>query len=311
MKKLLLLLLLAPHLVSAQWFYDYPFYQFHNFEDTTFSAQIYSDTLSNPNSLWQVGEPSKTVFSSAYSANKAILTDTVNAYPINDTSSFIIWHEAQSGFSEGYTDAHLNGYYWVNSDSLNDFGKIEFSYDHGASWILISDDTTAYLGWGGTVQYWPQVWNTSFTGNSNGWQEFHINMSENVLDSLPINSGDTVMFKFSFISDGTFDGLDGLMFDNIEVIDWFAFGIDELGTKDLVLYPNPTNDVIYLENNVVNYTTGTVTIINELGQVVLTKLYSDEALIQVDCSKLSKGTYTLMVSGEHQEIVGSGRFVVD
>ena len=50
-----------------------------------------TDIFINPDSgnLWQIGKPHKVFFSSAHHGSKAIITDTLNTYPPNDTSSFI------------------------------------------------------------------------------------------------------------------------------------------------------------------------------------------------------------------------------
>ena len=61
-----------------------------NFEGSL--VQIEIDT-SNAGNIWQIGQPDKAIFDSAFSAPNAIVTDTVNYYPINDSSSFILMFE--------------------------------------------------------------------------------------------------------------------------------------------------------------------------------------------------------------------------
>ena len=48
---------------------------------------------------------------------------------------------ADGGFAFVHT-AILSGEYYVNSDSLTDFGLIEFSPDNGTTWIDLINDTT-------------------------------------------------------------------------------------------------------------------------------------------------------------------------
>ncbi|MDA3953800.1 MAG: transposase [Bacteroidales bacterium] len=43
---------------------------------------MYFDSSEPP--IWQIGTPNKTFFDSAYSSPNAIITDTVNYYPINN-----------------------------------------------------------------------------------------------------------------------------------------------------------------------------------------------------------------------------------
>jgi hypothetical protein len=67
-----------------------------NFEDWYYGEdRIYIDTISNQDNIWQVGQPNKIIFNTAYSEPNAIITDTSNHYPTNDTSSLLlfIWHK--------------------------------------------------------------------------------------------------------------------------------------------------------------------------------------------------------------------------
>lgn len=51
-----------------------------------------------PNNLWQIGKPQKPFFSSSHSPSNAIVTDTINSYPINNDSYFDIVH---TGYGNG------------------------------------------------------------------------------------------------------------------------------------------------------------------------------------------------------------------
>src|SRR5262245_57061736 len=136
MKKLLLSISML--LISSISFAQFYFYTI-DFEDTSSLYRLRIDTASNPNNIWQVGAPQKTVFTSAYSSPNVIVTDTINPYPINDTSSFTIVNIAGAGYVVVHT-ASLFGQYSVNSDTLTDFGMIEFSPDNGTSWYDIVND---------------------------------------------------------------------------------------------------------------------------------------------------------------------------
>ena len=84
MKKLITILavLMLTNTTFAQWEY------FIDFDSpNSQNNHIIIDTISNPDNIWQIGVPSKTIFDSAYSLTHAIVTDTLNAYPVNDTSS--------------------------------------------------------------------------------------------------------------------------------------------------------------------------------------------------------------------------------
>ena len=277
------------------------------FEDTTHNYFMYRDTIANPNCIWQIGAPQKTVFNSAIanSLPNAIVTDTVNTYPINDTSSFIIKHEVGQGYlyiNDFYPIVKLMGYYFVDSDTLNDFGKIEFSPDNGLSWILISDDTLTLQNSGAS---WPYIeYNPVFTGNSNGWRYFSLTLSGYDYSSFSI--GDTVQYKFTFISDATNENKDGLMFDNITVRDDIGGSINNLNQGEQFCYPNPFQNQLTFK--VKNEYTG-ITIYDINGKIVYTSQFQNQSQIEIQTSAFKKGVYFYVFSTKKGDYTERGKIV--
>ena len=253
-----------------------------DFEDTAALHHLRIDTVSNLNNIWQVGAPQKTIFTNAYSNPNVIVTDTINPYPINDTSSFTIVNVAGDGFTYPHT-ASLIGEYSVNSDTLTDFGTIEFSPDNGTSWYDIINDTfiTNHI-------YVQQHW-ISLTGNSNGWQQFYVNLAP-LGPLFNIQLGDTVLWRFTFISDSIQTNKDGLMFDNFYFEDYVE-GIPEIQNDNLIsISPNPTsNELRIYKSNVSD--SQKVQVLNYRGQV----LYDNSNFIgdMIDIRQLPNGIYLL------------------
>ncbi len=276
---------------SQAWFELYPFKVVYSFEDTVNLEYLNVDTVTNPNNVWEIGQPQKTVFVNGNSSPTAIVTDTLMPYPINDTSEFIIEVPVND-----FTLYHVYGDYFVDSDTINDYGKIEVSYDHGANWIMISDDTSKYLGWGGDTLSFPWTHDSLFqlTGSSGGWKHFNIHLEhyENVLSyySIPATT-DTALYKFSFISDGNFDNRDGLMFDNITIVSVYAFSLEELEDQNFGVYPNPnsTGTVFFKDKNI-----NEISIKDMQGKVVLTQKY--DKIESIDISELPNGVYLLVAT---------------
>lgn len=217
------------------------------------------DTFSNPNNIWQIGAPQKGVINNAYSDPNVIITDTIDYYPPNDTSVFIFKHIDQGGYSWPHS-AELAGYYYVNSDSLNDYGTIEISLNQGASWINLVTDTiySSYYHW-----FTPKP---TLTGNSNGWKNFFVRLA-GLGNVFNVNLGDTILLKFTFISDSIADTLDGLAFDNFEFCDGVE-GIEEIFKENLIsIYPNPTNGYLYIERKN-NSSSATIQIFNSTGKLL-------------------------------------------
>ena len=264
-----------------------------NFEDTSELYKIEIDTLHNPDNCWQIGKPNKLFFDSAYSVPNAIVTDTVNPYPANDTSYFIIRHIVPpfSGF-EFSGNADLYSYYKVDSDSLNDFGYIEFSHNNGATWINLQSDTIYN-------QYWNYMGSPPvFTGNSGGWKQFKIYFDE-LGPLFNIQEGDTLLFRFAFISDSIENNRDGLMFDNIKIVDTFA-KIKENKSQSLIkVYPNPSHAILNIElsNNLKqsNALSNLLELYSSDGRLLL-KQKMQNTQHTIDLSNYKAGIYFIKVS---------------
>jgi hypothetical protein len=79
------------------------------------------------NNIWEIGKPLKTIFKTREFSPLALVTDSLNNYPINNISSFTFTIK-----SDNLT--HININHQIDADSLNDGGIVEFSLDGGTSW---------------------------------------------------------------------------------------------------------------------------------------------------------------------------------
>lgn len=242
---------------------------------------IIIDYVTNPDNIWQIGIPQKPVFESAYSLTHAIVTDTINSYPINDTSFFILKH-VRPGELGGNESLQLNFWFKMNTDSLTDYGKVEASIDNGNIWIdLLTEDITYGLYWIGSKPV--------LTGNSNGWQHFALELS-----SLTYTLGysDTLLYRFTFISDNEQTNKDGWMLDDFQLADWWE-GIDEHNNNDkIILYPNPTHGEVTIINNIKEVCDYSLEIIANSGKTVLKQeIHSNHFILD-----LPSGFYTMKLN---------------
>ena len=257
-----------------------------NFDDTIGIQHVTIDTTSNPDNIWQIGTPQKSIFTSSFSSPNAIITDTINSYPSNDTSVFIITNVASGGGFEWAHTVILSGQYFVNSDTLTDFGTIEFSPDNGSTWIDLVNDTI----YGSSILwYFPKP---TLTGNSNGWQHFYVNIAQ-LGPIFNIHDGDTILYRFTFISDGVQTNKDGLMFDDFHFEDW-AEGVEETpNDNSIAIYPNPVRNQLSI-NIAQNGCSHSIQIVNSQGQVVYSnKQFRDNF---IDIGYLPDGMYFLLYS---------------
>ncbi len=255
------------------------------------------DTVNYHNNKWQIGRPQKTIFDSAYSLPNVIVTDTLNAYPANDTSSFILklpkndtWRYWEGGplYTLGFN-------YQLNIDS-NAFVRFEMSEDSGKNWILAKD----------TIQYaipYRYSWSTpgempELTKSTTGWTRFNIFRH---LVGVDTTGYDSVMFRFTIISDSAFTGKDGWEIDDINFWYWFE-STPQLQNPNLIsLYPNPSKGNIQLHSNAVLSKKATITVYNMGGQGV----YKSDKLPQDGNLHLSlpDGIYTLKYSTDQEYCV--------
>jgi len=215
------------------------------FEHNTLPYQI-SPT---PGNCWQVGHPSKTYFDSAYSLPLAIVTDTLNPYPINTNSSFTFT------FPNNFEGSFVRFYQKYNTDTLTDYGTIEVSYNLGATWLPLVDSNCImndciHLYWSDdlVLSTWksvPHVMQPS--GLSHGWIMSQYTWwwtvpTKKEVDSMPPT---LISLRFTFSSDAVQTNKDGWMIDNITT-GYLALGDGiPIMNKDAVvrISPNPMTSV--------------------------------------------------------------------
>ncbi|UKN02012.1 T9SS type A sorting domain-containing protein [Paracrocinitomix mangrovi] len=303
MKNIILSLigLISFNIGQAQWLSDT---YIMDFEDTTHNHQLFIDTVSNPNNIWQIGPPQKAVLSTAYSVPNVIITDTVNYYPTNDTSSFIFTNTESGGGFEYQHTAVIAGFYKVQTDSLNDNGYLEFSPDNGTTWIDLINDTvySSYYSW--------ETLKPTFTGNSNGWQQFSVNVA-GLGSVFNIQYGDTVLYKFTFISDNNPDTLGGLMFDDFSFIDYVE-GIEELSASTIssTVIPNPADDLFVIKFENKEAQAFSLSIYDTSGKLVFKKDDCQEEMINLDADLLQSGLYSYVLSNRSRNKIARGKILI-
>lgn len=302
MKKLFSILLLT--LSTFGYSQNYWYYEI-NFEDTSEFFRLNIETVSNPNNIWQIGEPQKSIFQSANSTPNAIVTDTLNSYPVNDTSKFIIKHIVESfGGFDTPQHATIAGKYKVNSDTLNDFGMIEFSPDNGNTWVdLLSD--TLYLNQG--CYLW-SFGKPSLSGNVSEWTDFYVNVA-GFGPVFNIEGGDTVLYRFTFISDSIESNKDGLIIDDLYIND-VAEGISNSKNQfESKIIPNPTSDNVIIQFINENNEPFEFSMSDLYGNYVLIKRTTNNSSIKLNLSNFDSGTYFYRIINKKNQSFSFGKIL--
>lgn len=308
MKKILLLCLCLPQLSISQvsCYFDINF-------DT--SSQLISIDATAGN-IWQIGAPQKSPFWFSYSPPNAIVTDTINPYPVNNTSSFtFIFPLTQCAF---FNNSDLTFWHKYEMDSLADFGLIEESFNGGATWHALttnSNDTLDSIPL--VMHYWEYDMDSSgnyltqpdsmVTGNSNGWIRSRYTWTWWLAvlppPGLPPLNPDTILIRFTFKSDSNNNAHAGWMIDNIYARSWFVGGIEEdISGTGLTLSPNPATNQLRIQNTELRIKN--IEIYNVLGESVY---QSESAKTEIDISNLNPGIYFVKVFTDKTNF--SGKFV--
>lgn len=249
--------------------------------DTFYHSLVIIDTTHYHHNIWQIGKPNKTVFRSALSLPKAIVTDTTQPYPDNDTSVFVLKapSKAYCPIYSGNSPLVLFQFsYQLNIDS-NAVARLEISVDSGVHWVNVKDSLPLHYSWYSTP--------VDLTVSTSGWNVLAISKCFYCPDS-----SDTVLFRFTFISDSVYSGKDGWMIDNIDFHYWCEGYVPQILNSNLInIYPNPTKGNIYIHSNQQNSEHGSVIVYNMQGQEV----YKAEKLLPTGYLNLPLpgGVYTL------------------
>lgn len=258
-----------------------------NFDNSWYNDRIVRDTTTNPNCLWRVGQPSKTTFTSAYSPPNAIVTDLLNPVPANDTSVFYLKHVRDNLFPP-YHVFVLQFWYQMQGDTT-DFGIIEISPDAGLNWInVLTEDEVYQMAWYSSKP--------SLNGSTNGWQHFNLDMTTWAsgwgIFPIPMTA-DTILFRFTYITDSDSAPNDGWMIDNFVLEDWWE-GIEEVQYDNLIsVSPNPASDELIIQTSKFP-SKQSVQIIDYAGKVLYN--FHDFVGNTIDIRHLPNGLYLLKYS---------------
>jgi len=305
MKKLILLFILSFSISNMYAQYADSI----NFEQPNAKIVI----LPTSNNLWQIGTPHKTFFNSAHHGNRAIVTDTMSNYPPNDTSSFlyIIHHGLVQTCRTCMSFSHK-----YDMDTIGDKGIIEASYDGGNSWLIVKD-TNGDFGMGWSYFQWNsdiiesssnyQMHKLITNGKSNGWirSEFCWHWFLPVKNDTIIVMPDSLMLRFTFISDSVIKNKEGWMIDDIGT--WAAgagecSGIEENASQQHAkVSPNPfsTSTQISFDKTYPNIA---LSLYDLQGKLLLQNHYTDCNQITLHRNQLSNGLYFLKLIIDDKQI---------
>ena len=149
------------------------------------------------------------------------------------------------------------------------------------------------------------------SGRSGGWKHFMVR-TQGFWINHSIQQNDTVLYRFSFLSDATHSGRDGLMFDDLSIHDDIACSVknNALKTVRSRCYPSPAKDQLTIEfKNPLNHCFS-LGISDESGKPVFSKadIFSDR--ITLNISALKNGLYFYSLTSLESGREASGKFII-
>jgi len=281
------------------------------FEDNMgnfYEDYVQIDTSSN--NIWQIGTPNKAIinYNGAFVSHyKGIVTDTLTPYPTNAYSSFIFTIPFQfmgddyvnSVIKCGCDLTYMSFFGKYDTDTLNDGGTIELSYDGGQTWFnAIYDtiynegdflyDSASYVsslnqpGYSGISYHLPTYTNNWFF-NQKYW--YWINNSN-------IVTPDSILVKFLFASDNVQTNKGGWLIDEIGVAKGWLIGIEEIKIEEKVsIFPNPVSSILSIKSKEdFNFQ---IYIYDITGELVLNKKIMSG--IDLNVENLHDGIYNIVI----------------
>jgi hypothetical protein len=288
MKKLYLtiaLLFLATCFSKAQ-----SYSQYFDGADTSATNSLTINLDTSSSNIWQIGKPQKIIFDSASTFPNAMVTDTINFYPVNNISRFsfkiIPW-----------VTWGLLAIQWrqkLDMDLHHDGGIIEYSVDTGNTWTNVFNN--------------PHVWNFygfqnanrdtlltgeyALSGTDSSWENIWL-----CLDMSWMSFNDSIYFRYTLKSDSINNNKEGWMIDNMMAYITFLHPVKENEKKDyLNVYPNPTKDIVNIEIQKVRdfHIIENMELYNSAGELVR-QWKNIPTKFWFDASKYADGIYFLKV----------------
>ncbi|MEQ1734208.1 MAG: T9SS type A sorting domain-containing protein, partial [Bacteroidia bacterium] len=251
----------------------------------------------NVSNIWQIGKPNKIIFNNASTLPNAIVTDTVNNYPVNNSSIF-------SFTTAGWGNSGILGIQWKQKLDMtykHDGGFVEFKMLKDSVWNNAFNNPYVYNFFGFNTANFDTLLTGeyAFTGKDTAWQDVWLCFNLSWMSSF----NDTMEIRYHFKSDSLVDSnREGWLIDNILGHATYVHPVKENKlNKYINVFPNPTNDLIHIETKV----------IDEFHIIELMQLYTTTGVLikewrnvptryWFDTNKFNEGNYILKIRTNFQ-----------
>lgn len=272
--------------------------QYFDGADTVYANSVNVELDTSSSNIWQIGTPQKIIFDSSATFPNAIVTDTINNYPINNISRFTI--KTLNEF-DPFGIFALQWKQKLDMDTTYDGGIVEFTIDQGLTWQNAFNNPYIYnfYGFQPANQDTLNTGEYAFSGTDSTWRDIWLCFDLSWLSMFP----DTIIFRFSFKSDSVDNAKEGWLIDNFMAhMTFIHILVKEIDKTDyLNVYPNPTNGIIniaaekMMEFHIIEH----MELINSQGRVV-EQWNNLPTKFWFDTNKYADGLYMLKVKTNFQ-----------
>lgn len=273
---------------------------FNSFEGES-NLAISIDT-SNADNIWQIGRPQKFTFQEAFSEPKAIVTDTLSFYPVNNTSSFTV-HVDITETSLELPYILLSWKHKMEVDPLSqEGGLIEVSYDSMQTWInVLSDEELApeFFGYFNTLS----LENGDRVINQVSGPYFDATLC---WSTVSLEEGSELDVRFTFFSDSLEQSRDGWLIDNFHSYGLIFDAVEDRDSKNIEIFPVPTSTALHITSSDI-----------EPYYCMIIGIHGDQWPLQkiqnqkIDVSSLQTGMYHIIFFDHKKKHLSTSRFVKD
>jgi len=277
--------------------FQYPYLE--DFETNTSQQWTHTPVLAvgntgiTPYDYWEMGNPSKTYFTSPYSGSDAYVTELFSGYGDNSRSALI-----SPVFDLGEIQNPVLSFYHRYDIDAYDGARIDYTIDDGYTWnVLGTYNDSKGTSWYNTYEIesasTPLIrpgW-TGYSGNP--WVQSTYTLSDYT------GSGNFIQFRFAFISGFSSFWNDGWMVDDIAITDE-PVGLGQVNDNSnnsifLQIAPNPVKDITSITYSIPEKGNISLHIYNSLGQRIITSNKNEQLAGSytetIDLANLPNGIY--------------------
>ncbi len=253
--------------------------QYFDGEDTSYTNSIIVELDTSSTNVWQIGTPEKSIFDSAATQPYAIVTDTVNFYPVNNISRY------RTKLFNTWGPFGILALQWMQKLDMDhdyDGGIVEFSIDEGVSWQNAFNNPYVYdfYGYDWVNKDTLISGDYAFSGTDSTWNNIWLCFDLSWMSFFP----DTIHFRYTLMSDSVDNNKEGWLMDNmIAYFTWIHTINVEAQEEYMKVYPNLTSRFVNITTRKINdfHIIEHIHLINLQGRIVQewgispTKFYID------------------------------------